>query len=286
MATSDRIDVKKTYKLYINGEFVRSESGRSYELKNKTGKFIANPAQGSRKDLRDAVTAARAAHSGWANATAYNRGQVLYRVAEVLEQRKNELITAYTLETGSTQSVAQKNVLAGIDYWVWAAGWSDKIATVLGSTNPVAGPFYNFTAPESLGVVANFPIISGGFLALSATIASTIVTGNTSIVVANEKSPLIAITLAEILATSDVPNGVVNILTGKDSELQPWVASHMEIDGVEASGLNKKSLGELKIAGAQNFKRIAYFKNSTDYKEIERLSAFIEYKTVWHTVGY
>jgi acyl-CoA reductase-like NAD-dependent aldehyde dehydrogenase len=286
MVESNRIEVLKTYKLFINGQFPRSESGHSYELKSAKGKFLANPALASRKDLRDAVVAARNAQNGWSAATAYNRGQILYRVAEVLEVRKEDLIASLVAESGMTQVMARKNVLAGIDYWVWAAGWSDKIASTLGSTNPVAGPFYNFTVPESLGVIALFPQANSGFLGLSACLASSIVSGNTAIVIANEKSPLTAIALAESLAVSDLPAGVVNILTGKASELEDWVASHMEIDGVEASGLSKSSLMNLRVKGAQNFKRIASFKPSKDFKEVERLTAFLEYKTVWHTVGY
>jgi acyl-CoA reductase-like NAD-dependent aldehyde dehydrogenase len=276
----------KTYKLFINGEFPRSESGRTYELKSPKGKFIANPAMASRKDLRDAVTAARSAQSGWAKATAYNRGQILYRAAEMMELRKEELAQSLTLESSMTLIEARKNVEAGIDYWVWAAGWCDKIATALGSTNPVAGSYYNFTAPEALGVVASFPESKNGFLSLSAGVANIILTGNTAIIIAPENAPLTAITLAEILATSDLPKGVVNILTGLSAELEPWVGAHMEIDGVDASGLNAKSLAALKLAGAQNFKRIYNFKSSKDYLELERIKSFIEFKTVWHPIGY
>jgi acyl-CoA reductase-like NAD-dependent aldehyde dehydrogenase len=289
--STDRIEVMKTYKLFINGAFPRSESGKTYEVKNSKGTFIANASLASRKDLRDAVSAARGAQSGWNKATAYNKGQILYRVAEMLEARKEEIVSEIVRESGLTAAAARKEVIAAIDYWVWAAGWSDKYQTVVGSTNPVTGPFYNFTSPESLGVVVSFADASG-FFGLCATIATTIVTGNTVVAIAQEKSPLSAIALAEIVATSDVPAGVINILTGKNKELAAWTGSHMDVDGVDASGLTNAQFKELEIAGAENLKRIHTFpikKSSTNqkdgYRKLERLTAFLEFKTIWHPVG-
>lgn len=290
MAT-DRIEVKKTYKLFINGAFPRSESGRTFEVKDSKGALIANAALASRKDLRDAVTAARAAQPGWNKATAYNKGQILYRVAEILESRKEEVAAEISREMNITIVAARKEVLEAIDYWVWSAGWSDKIHSILGSTNPVAGPYYNFTAPEALGVVVAFSDATG-FFGLCAAISTAILSGNTVVAVAHEKSPLSAITLAEIVATSDVPAGVINILTGKNKDLATWTGSHMDVDGVDATGLSATQRKELAIAGAENLKRIHSFpvKASTSgkkdsYRSLERITSFLEYKTVWHPVG-
>jgi acyl-CoA reductase-like NAD-dependent aldehyde dehydrogenase len=277
-----RIDVMKTYKLFINGNFPRSESGRVYEILDAKGKFLANPCNGSRKDLRESVVAARSAHSGWASATAFNRGQVLYRVAEIMQGRIEQFVAEIVAQEGATPAAAKIQVQSAIDTWVWYAGWCDKIDSISGSTNPVSGPFYNFSIPESLGVVAIFADSKPSLLNLVSALAPVIATGNTAILIASEKYPLCAITLGECLATSDLPAGVVNILTGKVDQFVTWVGSHMEIDGVDASGLSKKDLVEIKELGAENLKRVHSF-NET--KSTKRMVNFMEIKTVWHTIG-
>ena len=277
-----RLDVKKTYKLFIGGAFPRSESGRTYELKNKKGEFIANPALASRKDLRDAVVAAKSATSTWSGATAFNRGQILYRIAEMLESRSTQFVEEIVAQDGTSQSIAKQEVAEAIDLWVWYAGWCDKISTAAGGTNPIAGPYYNFTIPEALGVVGIIAEEKPALLTLVRALAPVIASGNTAVVIASESRPLTSITLAEVLATSDLPAGVINILTGKKSELIPWLASHMEVDGIDISGADPKSDAEIKISGSENLKRIHRFD-----KEVSpnRILAFMEYKTVWHPIG-
>jgi len=277
-----RIDVNKTYKLFIGGAFPRSESGRVYEIKGANKKFIANPALASRKDLRDAVVVAKAAQSGWANATAFNRGQILYRVAEIMQGRSDQFIDEICALEGVTTKVAKTQVEEAIDTWVWYSGWCDKLSSVTGSLNQVSGPFYNFTTPESLGVVAIFAENKPSLLGVVRTLAPVLVGGNTAVLIASENFPLPAITLSEALATSDLPGGVVNILTGKSAELAPWVGSHMEIDGVDVAGLSKKQEEELKLVGADNLKRIFRF-NPENHPE--RILSFMEQKTVWHPIG-
>ena len=277
-----RIDVNKTYKLFIGGAFPRSESGRVYEIKGANKKFIANPALASRKDLRDAVVAAKAAHSGWANATAFNRGQILYRVAEIMQGRSDQFIDEICALEGVTTKAAKIQVEEAIDTWVWYSGWCDKLSSVSGSLNQVSGPFYNFTTPEALGVVAIFAENKPSLLGVVRTLAPVIASGNSAVLIASESYPLPAITLSEVLATSDLPAGVVNILTGKITELAPWVGSHMEIDGVDVAGLNKKQEEELKLVGADNLKRIFRF-SPTNHPE--RILSFMEQKTVWHPIG-
>ena len=277
-----RIDVNKTYKLFIGGAFPRSESGRVYEIKGANKKFIANPALASRKDLRDAVVAAKAAHSGWANATAFNRGQILYRVAEIMQGRSDQFIDEICALEGVTTKVAKIQVEEAIDTWVWYSGWCDKLSSVTGSLNQVSGPFYNFTTPEALGVVAIFAENKPSLLGVVRTLAPVIASGNSAVLIASESYPLPAITLSEVLATSDLPGGVVNILTGKIAELAPWVGSHMEIDGVDVAGLSKKQEEELKLVGADNLKRIFRF-SPTNHPE--RILSFMEQKTVWHPIG-
>jgi acyl-CoA reductase-like NAD-dependent aldehyde dehydrogenase len=277
-----RIDVNKTYKLFIGGAFPRSESGRVYEIKGAHKKFIANPALASRRDLRDAVVAAKAAHSGWANATAFNRGQILYRVAEIMQGRSDQFIDEICALEGVTTKVAKIQVEEAIDAWVWYSGWCDKLSSVSGSLNQVSGPFYNFTTPEALGVVAIFAENKPSLLGVVRTLAPVIASGNSAVLIASESYPLPAITLSEVLATSDVPGGVVNILTGKITELAPWVGSHMEIDGVDVAGLSKKQEEELKLVGADNLKRIFRF-SPTNHPE--RILSFMEQKTVWHPIG-
>jgi len=277
-----RIDVMKTYKLFINGNFPRSESGRVYEILDSKGKFLANPCNGSRKDLRESVVAARNAHSGWSSATAFNRGQVLYRVAEIMQGRIDQFVAEIVAQEGATPAAAKIQVQSAIDAWVWYAGWCDKIDSISGSTNPVSGPFYNFSIPESLGVVAIFADSKPSLLNLVSALAPVIATGNTAILIASEKHPLCAITLAECLATSDVPAGVVNVLTGKVDQFVTWVGSHMEIDGVDATGLSKKDLVEIKELGSENLKRVHSFNEA---KSTKRMVSFMETKTVWHTIG-
>ena len=277
-----RIDVNKTYKLFIGGAFPRSESGRVYEIKGANKKFIANPSLASRKDLRDAVVAAKAAQPVWANATAFNRGQILYRIAEIMEGRSEQFVDEICALEGVTNKVAKSQVEAAIDTWVWYSGWCDKLSSVTGSLNQVSGPFYNFTAPEPLGVVAIFAENKPSLLGVVRTLAPVLAGGNSAVLIASENYPLPAITLSEALATSDVPSGVVNILTGKSAELAPWVGSHMEIDGVDVAGLSKKQEEELKLVGADNLKRIFRF-NLDNHPE--RITSFMEQKTVWHPIG-
>jgi acyl-CoA reductase-like NAD-dependent aldehyde dehydrogenase len=275
-----RVDVKKTYKLFINGAFARSESGRVFEVSAKNGDFIANPALASRKDLRDAVSAARAAHSGWSKATAYNRGQILYRIAEMLEGRAEQFESEIALTSQITALKAKAQVTDAIDRWVWYAGWSDKLQAVSGATNPVSGPFFNFSISEPQGVIAIASDVS--FIDFIDAIAAAVVSGNTTVVLVPGSLAVPAMTFAEVLATSDLPAGVINILTGSLDELAPWAASHMDIDGFDISGINKKKHGELKVAGAENLKRIHAFSNG---QSPSRILAFMESKTVWHSVG-
>jgi acyl-CoA reductase-like NAD-dependent aldehyde dehydrogenase len=275
-----RLAIKKTYKLYINGAFPRSESGRVYEVLTSNGVSVANPSLASRKDLRDAVVAARAAQSGWAKATAYNRGQILYRIAEMLEGRTDQLATEISLATGVTSKKAHDEVLAAIDRWVWMAGWSDKLSAAFGATNSVSGPYYNFTIPEPQGVIAVAPAES--FLAFIDAIAPAIVSGNTVVALVPGSAAIAAMTFAEVLATSDLPAGVINILTGSHDELAPWAASHMDIDGFDISGISKKKRADLKVAGAENLKRIHHFEGALSPT---RIYAFMEAKTVWHPIG-
>jgi len=276
------IDVNKTYKLFIGGAFPRSESGRVYEIKGANKKFLANPALASRKDLRDAVVAAKSAQSGWANATAFNRGQILYRIAEIMQGRNEQFVEEICALEGITTKAAKLQVVEAIDTWVWYSGWCDKLSSVSGSQNQVSGPFYNFTTPEALGVIALFAEGKPSLLGAVRTLAPALAGGNSAILIASESFPLPAITLGEVIATSDVPGGVVNILTGKASELLPWIGSHMEIDGVDVAGLNKKQEDEIKLVGADNLKRISRFAPGN---HPERILSFMEHKTIWHPIG-
>ena len=262
-----RLPVKKTYKLYIGGAFPRSESGRTYEAEGQ------NVARGSRKDARDAVGAARAAQPKWAGLTAYNRGQVLYRVAEMLEARASEFAE---LTTG------REEVERSIDRWVWYAGFADKLAQVLGSSNPVAGPYFNFTVPEPTGVVATIAPDEPPLLGLVSRIAPALVGGNAVVAVASETRPLAAVELAEVLATSDVPGGVVNVLTGHRGEIAPWLASHMDVNAIDLTGADGLR-ADLETAAADNVKRVVL--GSPDSQSLYDISAFLELKTVWHPVG-
>lgn len=280
-ASPDRLAVRKTYKLYIGGKFPRSESGRSYAVSTPDGQFLAHAAQASRKDARDAVVAARKAQPGWAKATAYNRGQVLYRVAEMLEGRRAQFIA----ETGGAES----EVDAAIDRWVWYAGWSDKVAAVLGTVNPVAGPYFDFSAPEPTGVVAVVAPRRSALLGLVSVVAPVIATGNTCVVVASEAYPLPAVTLTEVLATSDLPGGVVNLLTGSPAEIAPWLAAHADVNALDLTGVDPAQAVELEVAAAQTVKRVlpapAAEPDWTADPGTARLTAFLETKTVWHPLG-
>ena len=229
--------MRKTYKLYIGGKFPRSESGRSYEVVDGRGRFLANAAQGSRKDARDAVVAARGAFAGWAGATAYNRGQVLYRVAEVMEGRRAQFVDEVRASEGVAERRAETIVSQAIDRWVWYAGWTDKLAQVLGGLNPVAGPYFDISAPEPTGVVAVLaPQRSPRCSASSRSLAPVICSGNTAVVLTSELRPLPAITLSEALATSDVPGGVINLITGRTAEVAPWLASHRDVNAIDLTG--------------------------------------------------
>jgi len=285
-----RVPVRKTYKLYVGGAFPRSESGRTYEVTSARGQFLANAALASRKDARDAVVAARKAVPGWSGATAYNRGQVLYRVAEMLEGRRAQFVAEVADAEGLKPRPAADVVDAAIDRWVWYAGWSDKIHQVQGSSNPVAGPYFDFSVPEPTGVVAVVAPPDSSLLGLVSVVAPVVVTGNTAVVVASEERPLPAITLAEVLATSDLPGGVVNLLTGRAAEIAPWLASHMDVNAIDLAGITDQELAtELEAAAAENLKRVV--RPPADTPEwapdpgLDRMLAFLETKTVWHPVG-
>lgn len=282
-----RLSVFKTYKLYVGGKFPRSESGRVYEVTDSKGTWLANAPQSSRKDARDAVVAARKAFGGWSGATAYNRGQVLYRVAEMLEGRREQFAREAAEAEGLSKSKAAAVVDAAIDRWVWYAGWTDKIAQVVGGANPVAGPFFNLSSPEPTGVVTVLAPQESSFLGLVSVIAPVIATGNTVIVIASEKSPLPALSLGEVLATSDVPGGVVNILSGRTAEIAAPLAAHQDVNAIDLAGADEELAEELEIAAVDNLKRVVR-PQAVDYARTpgtERLTAFLETKTVWHPTG-
>jgi acyl-CoA reductase-like NAD-dependent aldehyde dehydrogenase len=282
-----RIGVRKTYKLYLGGAFPRSESGRSYPVHSaKRGELLAFAAQASRKDVRDAVVAARGAVSKWAGATAYNRGQVLYRVAEMIDGRAAQFEADVVAAEGVSAGVARRSVAAAIDRWVWYAGWPDKVAQVVGGANQVAGPYFNFSVPEPTGVVAVLAPPESSLLGLVSVLAPVIATGNTAVVVASEDRPLPAITLAEVLATSDVPGGVVNLLTGRLAELAPVLASHFDVNAIDLTGAAPDARAELERLAAGNVKRV--FCAADDWAAAptpRRMLSFLETKTVWHPVG-
>lgn len=283
--STDRLTVRKTYKLFIGGAFPRSESGRSYVINDGQGGFLANASRASRKDVRDGVTAARKAFPGWSARTPYNRGQILYRVAEMLEGRRAQFV-AELRDTGLGKNAATEEVDEAIDRWVWYAGWADKLAAVLGSANPVAGPFFNLSTPEPTGVVGVIAPDSP-LLGLVSVIAPAIISGNTCVVVASEPAPLPAITLAEVLATSDLPGGVVNLLTGHRAELAPWLASHLDVNALDLAGAAADLTVECERAAAENLKRVLRPAESdwTADPGLTRMKAFLETKTVWHPIG-
>ena len=275
-----RVDVRKTYKLFIGGGFPRSESGRSYEVHDAKGDFLANAVRASRKDVRDAVQAARKATEPWSKITGYNRGQVLYRVAEIMESRRTELIDEVAAAAGRRGAAVQ--VDTAIDTWVWYAGWTDKVAQVMGGINPVAGPYFNITSPEPIGVVGIVAPQAPAVLGLVERLAPALCGGNAVVVVASEEKPFPAIALAECLATSDVPPGVVNVVTGLASELVPPLASHLDVDAIDVTGVAPDALTEVETAAAENVKRIIHpGAQRTPYE----VTAFMEMKTVWHPKG-
>lgn len=275
--------IPKTYKLYIGGAFPRSESGRSYEIRSAKGDFLANAALASRKDARDAVVAARAAVPGWSGATAYNRGQVLYRIAELLEGRRAQFVDELVATEGITASVAGTQVDAAIDTWVWYAGWADKYVQVAGNANPVAGPYFNLSTPEPTGVVAIVaPQGEQPLLGFASVVAPVIVSGNAVVVIANERAPLTAISLAEVLATSDVPGGVVNVLTGSPAEIAPWLAGHADVNALDLAGAGELEWVDLEIMAAETLTRVLPPEPGVPDRALARIVFFTETKTVWH----
>ncbi|MER6053410.1 aldehyde dehydrogenase family protein [Streptomyces sp. NPDC001793] len=282
-----RLGVLKTYKLYVGGKFPRSESGRVYEVTDVKDRWLANAPLASRKDARDAVVAARKAFGGWSGATAYNRGQILYRVAEMLEGRREQFVAEVADAEGLSKAKAAAQVDAAIDRWVWYAGWSDKVAQIAGSSNPVAGPYFNLSAPEPTGVVAVLAPQESSFLGLVSVLAPVIVTGNTAVVVTSERAPLPALSLAEVLATSDLPGGVVNLLSGRTAELGAPLAAHQDVNALDLTGADADLAKELQTAAADNLKRVLR-PRATDWSAdpgTDRLLAFLETKTVWHPMG-
>lgn len=279
----------KTYKLYIGGAFPRSESGRVHPVYDARGEFLANAARASRKDARDAVAAARKAFDGWSGATAYNRGQVLFRVAEVLEGRREQFVTETAAAEGLTPEAASSAVDLAIDRMVWYAGWTDKISTVLGAANPVAGPYFSFSVPEPTGVVGVLAPRRSSLLGLISVVAPVIAAGNTAVVVADGDRALPAITLSEVLATSDLPGGVVNLLTGHTEELAPWLASHADVNALDTTGAPDALRPELERSAADTVKRVLPVRAGepdwTREPDLRRLRVFTETKTVWHPVG-
>jgi len=296
-AATSRIKVRKTYKLYIGGAFARSESGRTYQVTDSRGRFLANAAMGSRKDARDAVVAARGAFGSWAAATAYNRGQVLYRVAELMEGRRAQFTAEVASAEGLTAARADKVVSASIDRWVWYAGWSDKITQVLGGVNPAAGPYFNISAPEPTGVVAALAPQRSSLLGLVCVLAPIIVGGNTAVVLTSEQRPLPAGTLSEVLETSDVPGGVINLISGRTAEVAPWLAGHQDVNAIDLTGAaDAENLvwADLERACAENLKRVlrpvigdnsAIEPDWWPMPDLTRIHAHLETKTVWHPKG-
>jgi acyl-CoA reductase-like NAD-dependent aldehyde dehydrogenase len=290
-----RIDVRKTYKLFIGGDFPRSESGHSYVVNDSLGKFVANAALASRKDARDAVVAARKAFPGWAGRTAYNRAQILYRVAEIMEDRRPQFVAAVRQSEGLTAARAEKVVDESIDRLVWYAGWADKLTQVVGNANPVAGPFFNLSTPEPTGVVAVLAPQESSLLGLVSVVAPVVVSGNTAVVVSSYERPLPAVTFSEVLATSDVPGGVINILTGSATTIAPWLAAHMDVNAIDLVGiageteLSPDLAKDLESAAADNLKRVrrapATEPDWAAAPGLDTMTDFLELKTVWHPIG-
>jgi acyl-CoA reductase-like NAD-dependent aldehyde dehydrogenase len=289
----DRLEVRKTYKLYIGGKFPRTESGRSYLVSDAKGKPLANASRASRKDVRDAVVAARKAFPGWSGATAYNRGQVLYRVAEMLEGRRDQFIEEVVRAEGATQRQATEAHAKAVDRWVWYAGWADKLAQVLGSANPVAGPYFNFSVPEPTGVVGLVAPADSSLVGLVSRLAPIIVSGNTAVVLTSQTRPLPAVTLGEVLATSDLPGGVVNLLSGFTTELIGPLAAHMDVNALDLAGLDLALYRDAELAAATNVKRVVAplrlsqraWLDDARAQDPYWIAAFLEIKTVWHPIG-
>ena len=279
---SDRLDIQKTYKLFIGGAFPRSESGRTTEIVSSDGAFVANVAKASRKDLRDAVKAARGAQSSWAARTAYNRGQILYRIAEVMEGRSAQF-EAELITSGVSADAAAAEVAEAIDLWVWYAGWCDKFQQVSGTVNPVAGSFFNFTLPEPTGVVGVVAPEQPSLAGLVARLAPVLVSGNAAVVIPSEAAPLAAVSLAETVATSDVPGGVINILTGPKLDLLPWLLGHLDVNAVDLTGAPTDLNPEVLDEAVCNVKRLVR-RDPGDHSPFA-ITDFCEMKTVWHPIG-
>jgi acyl-CoA reductase-like NAD-dependent aldehyde dehydrogenase len=293
-AAHERIGVRKTYKLYIGGAFPRTESGRSYEVFDARGRLLANACRGTRKDIRDAVRAARKAQPGWAKRTGYNRSQILYRIAELMEGRRDQFIAEVAAAEGVSARRAAREVDAAIDRWVWYAGWADKFSQVIGSVNPVNGPYFNFSVPEPTGVVGVVAAEESSLLGLVSRLAPVIVSGNAAVVVASESRPLPAVTLTEVLATSDVPGGVVNLVTGLRRELVPSLAAHMDVNALDAFGVAPAEAAAVEESATENVKRVVrppaaglerYDWLSERAQSPYLIGEFVETKTVWHPIG-
>jgi len=293
-ARGERIGVRKTYKLYIGGAFPRTESGRAYEIFDARGRLLANASRGTRKDIRDAVRAARSAQPGWSSKTAYNRSQILYRIAELMEGRRDQFIAEVTAAEGTSRPRAARLVDASIDRWVWYAGWADKYAQVIGTVNPVAGAYFNFSVPEPTGVVGIVAPEQSSLLGLVSRLAPVIVSGNAAVVVASEARPLPAVTLTEVLATSDVPGGVVNVVTGLRRELLGHLAGHMDVNALDAFAADPAEAAQLEEIAVENVKRfvrpaaggLARYDWLGDGAQSPYLiGEFVEIKTVWHPIG-
>ena len=290
----DRIEVRKTYKLYIGGAFPRTESGRAYEIFGARGEFIANASRGTRKDIRDAVRAARGAQPGWAAKTAFNRSQILYRIAELLEGRRQQFVAEVMIAEGVGRARAERLVDASIDRWVWYAGWADKYPQMIGTVNPVAGSYFNFSVPEATGVVGVIAPEASSLLGLISRLAPVIVSGNAAVVIASETRPLPAVTLSEVLATSDVPGGVVNLITGLRRELVGHLAAHMDVNALDAFGASPDDSAALEEVSVENVKRFVrppragldrYDWLAERAQSPYQIGDFVEIKTVWHPIG-
>ena len=290
----ERIGVRKTYKLYIGGAFPRTESGRAYEVFGAKGELLANASRGTRKDIREAVRAARKAQPGWAARTAYNRSQILYRIAELMEGRRDQFVAEVMVAEGVGRARAARLVDAGIDRWVWYAGWADKYPQVVGTVNPVAGSYFNFSVPEPTGVVGVIAPEGSSLLGLVSRLAPVIVSGNAAVVIASESRPLPAVTLTEVLATSDVPGGVVNLITGLRRELVGHLAGHMDVNALDAFGADASEVADLEVAAVENVKRFVrppragldrYDWTADAAQSPYLIGEFVEIKTVWHPIG-
>jgi acyl-CoA reductase-like NAD-dependent aldehyde dehydrogenase len=293
-ARSDRIGVRKTYKLYIGGAFPRTESGRAYEILSAKGELLANASRGTRKDIREAVRAARGAQAGWAAKTAYNRSQILYRIAELMEGRREQFVAEVMAAEGVGRARASRLVDAAIDRWVWYAGWADKYGQVVGTVNPVAGSYFNFSVPEPTGVVGIIAPEESSLLGLVSRLAPAVVSGNATVVIASQARPLPAVTLTEVLATSDVPGGVVNLITGLRRELIGHLASHMDVNGLDAFGADAGDAADLEMTAVENVKRFVrppadglsrYDWLAPEAQSPYMIGEFVEIKTVWHPIG-